>query len=57
MVRGYISGSDIKDIVKIDRIMNTEKCCHILIKHAIPQASTCKCLIGRCFISQHENDS
>lgn len=55
MVRGYISGSDIKDIVKIDRIMNTES--HILIKHAIPQASTCKCQIGRCFISQHENDS
>lgn len=57
MVLGYISSSDIKDIVKIDRIMNTEKCCHILIKHAIPQASTCKCQIGRCFISQHENDS
>lgn len=33
MVKGYISSSDVRDLAKIDRMMNTEK---FLIRNANP---------------------
>ena len=53
MVWGCISASGVGDIFCIDGIVNVEKYRQIPIEHAIPSE---KCLIGNCFIVQHDND-
>ncbi|KAF7647060.1 hypothetical protein LDENG_00178020 [Lucifuga dentata] len=51
MVWGCISTSRVRDIVKIDGIMNAEKSRQILIHYAVG-----KQLIGKGFTFQHVND-
>ena len=53
LVWGCISASGVGDIVRIEGIMNAEKYRQVLIHHAIASG---KCLFGKGFIFQHEND-
>lgn len=53
MVWGCMSADGVRDLVKIDGIMNAERYRQILIHHAVPSG---KRLIGRNFTFQHDND-
>lgn len=44
---------DLKELFKIDEILNTEKCCLIFIDHAIQSG---KHPINNSLIFQHDND-
>lgn len=50
MVWSCISASGVGDPVKIEGIMNIEKCHQVLHQYAIPSE---KCLLGSGFIFQH----